>query len=152
MNDNITIRRMLATDIPKVVSIEQECFSLPWSAKAFEESLTQPYSVFFVAEATTENSVITGYVGVYHIGDECDITNVAVSTKYRRKGIAIKLLKAVEEYSVSKNVYSITLEVRESNTPAIRLYEGMQYKNIGIRKNFYEKPMENAIIMVRQFL
>ena len=153
MEGNVVIRRMLLEDIGKVAMIEKECFSLPWSEKAFEESLAQTYAIFFVAELKNTGECekgIAGYVGVYHIGEECDITNVAVSPTYRRRGVATELLKAVEEYALTQNVQSVTLEVRESNTPAIKLYESLQYENIGIRKNFYEKPTENAIIMVRQ--
>lgn len=150
MNSNVTVRRMSVHDIEEVVAIEQECFSLPWSKDAFAESMEQPYAVFFVAEYTDDNKTIAGYVGVYHIGDECDITNIAVLPRFRRKGIAKMLLGAVEEYASSKDVYSVTLEVRESNTSAISLYDMMQYENIGMRKNFYEKPTENAIIMVRR--
>lgn len=152
--ENVTIRQMKLSDICDVVEIEKECFALPWSYKSFEESLSKPYAVFLVAEVKREDSdeyEIAGYVGVYHIGDECDITNVAVSQLYRRRGIAGLLLKGVEEYGLTHNVNAITLEVRESNTKAISLYEKMQFKNIGIRKNFYEKPVENAIIMVRMF-
>ena len=148
MSCDIVIRRMDTADIKNVVSIEKECFSLPWSEKSFEDSLKQSYSVFFVAECAGSTA---GYVGAYHIGDECDITNVAVSTEHRRKGIGRKLLEEVEKYAMEHSVQSVMLEVRESNTPAIKLYEAMNYKNIGIRKNFYEKPTENAIIMVRQF-
>lgn len=148
MNFDIVVRRMNTADIGRVADIEKQCFSLPWSEQSFEDSLSKSYSVFFVAECDGE---IAGYVGVYHIGDECDITNVAVSSEYRRNGIGKRLLEAVETYASGHNVQTVTLEVRESNTPAINLYETMQYKNIGIRKNFYEKPTENAIIMVRQF-
>ncbi|MBQ2744750.1 MAG: ribosomal protein S18-alanine N-acetyltransferase [Lachnospiraceae bacterium] len=148
MNDDIVVRKMKTDDIHEVVCIEKECFSLPWSEKAFEESLALPYGIFFVAEHGNE---IAGYVGVYRMGDECDITNVAVSYVHRRIGIGKKLLEEVEKYAMDNGIQSITLEVRESNTPAINLYKAMRYKNIGIRKNFYEKPTENAIIMVRQF-
>ena len=149
MSCDVVVRRMNTDDIRPVADIELQCFSLPWSENAFEESLKQSYSLFFVAEC---EGVVAGYVGVYHIGDEYDITNVAVSSAYRRKGIGRRLLEEVELYATLHNVQAVTLEVRESNTPAIKLYEAMQYKNIGIRKNFYEKPTENAIIMVRQFL
>lgn len=148
MSCDIVVRTMDTDDISSVTGIEQECFSMPWSELAFWESLKQSYSVFYVAEC---DGVIAGYVGVYHMADECDITNVAVSSLYRRRGIGRRLLETVEAYAARHEVRSVTLEVRESNTPAISLYEAMGYKNIGIRKNFYEKPTENAIIMVRQF-
>lgn len=152
--EKVTIRQMKLSDICDVVEIEKECFTLPWSYKSFEESLSKSYAVFLVAEVSGEDSdeyKIVGYVGAYHMGDECDITNVAVSSVYRRRGIAGLLLKGIEEYGLTHDVHTITLEVRESNIKAISLYEKMQYKNIGIRKKFYEKPIENAIIMVREF-
>lgn len=148
MNDDIVVRRMNADDISAVACIERECFSMPWSEKSFEESLALSYGIFFVAEYKDK---IAGYIGMYQMGDESDITNVAVSSAFRRMGIGKKLLYEVEKYAMHNSIRSITLEVRESNTPAIFLYEKMHYKNIGIRKNFYEKPTENAIIMVRQF-
>ncbi len=149
MNDNLIVRRMKMDDIHAVAHIEEECFSMPWSERAFEESMALPHGIFFVAEY---NNKIAGYVGVYHIGDECDITNVAVSVDCRRMGVGKRLLEAVDMYATDNSIHSITLEVRESNTSAIALYEKMNYKNIGIRKNFYEKPVENAIIMIRQFI
>lgn len=148
MSNDIVVRRMDINDVSEVTNIEQECFSLPWSENSFRDSLEKPYAIFYVAET---NNQIIGYVGVYQMTDECDITNVAVSSKYRRKGVGRKLLEAVEEYAINNSIQSITLEVRESNYSAIKLYEIMKYENVGIRKNFYEKPTENAIIMVRQF-
>lgn len=149
MSDDIIVRRMKNDDICVVARIEKECFSLPWSEKSFQESLALSYGIFFVAEYMGE---IAGYIGVYQMGDESDITNVAVSSAHRRIGIGKKLLEEVEKYATDNGIHSVTLEVRESNTPAINLYKAMGYKNIGIRKNFYEKPTENAIIMIRQFL
>ena len=147
MNKEINIRLMKKDDISDVANIEKQCFSVPWSEKSFEESLQQSYAVFFVAELQGE---IVGYVGMYNMAGQCDITNVAVAGVHRRKGIGRKLLEAVEHYAVANQVSAIALEVRESNEAAVGLYELMQYKNVGIRKNFYEKPNENAIIMIRE--
>ena len=89
---------------------------------------------------------VAGYVGVYRVGDEADITNVAVSSIYRRKGIGKSLLRELISYSQKQNILAITLEVRDSNAGAIALYEQMGFNKVGIRKNFYEKPVEDAII------
>lgn len=151
--ENVSIRLMNLSDICDVVKIENESFSMPWSYEAFEESLSKDYAVFYVAEIK-DNDVfqIAGYVGVYHLGSECDITNIAISSSYRRMGIAELLMKAVEDYGFLNNVERVNLEVRESNIPAINLYKKMKYENIGIRKNFYEKPIENAVIMIRKLI
>lgn len=149
MCNEISIRKMTFEDIADVAIIEKKCFSMPWSEKSFEDSLKQSYSHFFVAEY---DNIIAGYMGVYCVVDEADITNVAVLPEYRRKGIAKKLILHIENMAKDIHVKQINLEVRESNRQAINLYEQMGFKNIGIRKSFYEKPVENAAIMTYEVL
>lgn len=143
--DNIVIRKMSNQDIPEVAAIERECFSMPWSEKSFEDSLALSYAHFYIAESGDR---IAGYVGLYNVADEGDITNIAVLPQYRRKGIASRLISEVIRFSEELGIRAINLEVRESNKNAISLYTKNGFKNVGIRKNFYEKPVENAIIMV----
>ena len=142
--DNIFVRVMTKEDIEQVVVIEQEAFSLPWSAKGFEESLELKYSRFYVAVVDGE---VAGYVGTYFMADEVDITNVAVASKYRRRGLADKLLDAVLGYSKEIEATAINLEVRPSNIPARSLYEKYGFEELGLRKNFYTKPVEDGLIM-----
>ena len=149
MCNEISIRKMTFEDIADVAIIEKKCFSMPWSEKSFEDSSKQSYSHFFVAEY---DNIIAGYMGVYCVVDEADITNVAVLPEYRRKGIAKKLILHIENMAKDIHVKQINLEVRESNRQAINLYEQMGFKNIGIRKSFYEKPVENAAIMTYEVL
>ncbi len=143
MMEQVTVRPMDENDIPALAAIEKECFSLPWSEQAFRDSCALPYAYFFVADVAGQ---VAGYAGLYKIGDEGDITNVAVSSIYRRKGIAVKIMEAVLSFAREQAMSLINLEVRESNSPAIALYERMGFVNIGKRKNFYEKPLEDAII------
>ena len=141
-----------ADDITKAVSddtfavelIEQVIFSLPWSQKSFADACRNQDNVDLVCEA---DGVIAGYCGMWTVLGEGNITNMAVSPDYRRCGIAQRLMQSMENYGDDKNVTSYFLEVRQSNLPAIALYEKMGYKNIGIRKGFYEKPVEDAVIM-----
>ena len=93
---------------------------------------------------------VSGYIGVIEICGDADITSVAVHPDFRRMGIGKKLLDTAENEAVNRNCESITLEVRESNLAAISLYLGSGYKQVGIRKNFYEKPTENAVLMTKQ--
>ena len=137
------IRQMEEKDIDSLVIIEEECFSLPWSKKAFQESYVKDYAYFFVAEIDKE---IVGYVGLYKMGNDGDITNIGISSLHRRKGIGYKLMSSVLDFAKRENMEHITLEVRESNIPAIALYEKLGFVKVGIRKDFYEKPVENAII------
>jgi ribosomal-protein-alanine N-acetyltransferase len=143
MTQDITVRQMEEKDIDSLVIIEEECFSLPWSKKAFQESYVKDYAYFFVAEIDKE---IVGYVGLYKMGNDGDITNIGISSLHRRKGIGYKLMSSVLDFAKRENMELITLEVRESNIPAIALYEKLGFVKVGIRKDFYEKPVENAII------
>lgn len=142
--DNIIVRVMTSDDIDQVIEIEEEAFSSPWTRKGFEESLSYDYSRFYVA---TNDKQVVGYIGTYCMFDDVDITNVAVRGNCRRKGVANKLLEAVLGYSLEKKLSYINLEVRPSNIPARKLYEKYGFEEIGIRKNFYTKPVEDGIIM-----
>lgn len=151
------IRRMTLEDIPSVVEIEKQCFSLPWSDKSFEDSLSREDTIFLVCEddnpsgenATKEESrrVITGYMGLYISFDEASVTNVAVSPDYRKKGYGEALVATAKEAAKEDGAECIFLEVRVSNEPAISLYKKQGFENLGIRKKFYEHPVEDAIIM-----
>ena len=138
------IREMTFLDIAQVVEIENQCFSIPWSEKSFQESITREDTLFLVCE---EENAITGYIGMYISFEEGSITNVAVSPNYRKQGYGEALVSAAKEKAKEKQVEKIFLEVRVSNTPAISLYEKMGFENLGVRKNFYEHPKEDAYIM-----
>lgn len=138
------IRNMLQIDIEAVAQLEMECFSQPWSKQSLKESLEQPSYRFLVAEK--EGQVI-GYMGVMIVLDEADVTNVAVTSSYRHQGIGKALVSHMLNVCKQQGVTAMTLEVRESNKTAIRLYEKMGFASVGKRKNFYEKPAEDAVIM-----
>lgn len=138
------IRKMTFDDIQSAVQIEKECFSLPWSEKSFQDSLERDDTLFLVCEEGIE---ITGYIGMYLSFDEGNITNVAVSPLYRKKGYGEALVSSAKELAKEKQIEKIFLEVRVSNTPAISLYKKMGFENLGVRKNFYEHPQEDASIM-----
>lgn len=138
------VREMTFADIPHAVEIEQACFSMPWSEKSFQDSIIREDTLFLVCE---DASTITGYIGMYISFEEGSITNVAVSPSYRKKGYGEALVSSVKKYANDKLVEKIFLEVRVSNTPAIKLYEKMGFENLGVRKNFYDHPREDAYIM-----
>ncbi len=140
----IIIRKMQPEDLTQVCEIEKDNFSLPWSEKSFSESMERDDTVFLVA---CEDEEITGYVGCYCIAGTGEITNVAVKSTHRRKGIGGLLLEKLYEEGALLDVQEYFLEVRESNEAAIGLYSRQGFVKEGIRKNFYEKPVENAVIM-----
>ncbi len=141
------IRTMQKGDVAAVAALEAQIFSMPWSAAGFADTLLRKDVIFLVAY---EQDELLGYVGIYCTLDEGEITNVAVAPAARRRGIARALLTELKRQLACRNVAQIVLEVRVSNEPAIRLYEKLGFSVLGVRKNFYEKPTEDAYIMVCQ--
>lgn len=138
------IRRMQQNDIPAVYAIEVDTFSDPWSIKSFEDAISSGRDIYLVAE---EEDTILGYCGLWGVAGEGQITNVAVAKEYRRRGVAEMLLCKMLELGKEQELEAFTLEVRVSNFPAIDLYHKLGFYDAGIRKDFYEKPHEDAIIM-----
>lgn len=129
-----------------VYILETECFSRPWSKQSLEEELNNETSLFLVAKE--ENEVI-GYIGMSIVIDEGYIFNVAVRESYRNKGVATALINELVTYGKKNNFSFITLEVRESNFPAISLYSKFGFIKAGERKDYYSNPKENAILMTK---
>lgn len=144
---NFTIEKMRAEHIPQIATLETECFSQPWSENALSDELKNDNSHFLVAVCDG----VMGYIGVQEICGEAYITNVAVFEKYRKLGIGRALIKAACSGAESHKCEFITLEVRESNQPAIALYESEGFEKAGIRKNFYSSPTENGVIYTKYF-
>lgn len=140
----LVIRELRASDAEAVSRIEQETFSMPWSIQDFLEMTEADYAHYYVAEAEGE---IAGCCGVRNMAGEGEITNVVVAEKFRQKGIGRKMLEYMLKEAPCHGIGACTLEVRVSNTPAIRLYESLGFKGEGIRPGFYERPKEDALIM-----
>lgn len=139
------IRYMEEKDLDQVTALEESCFSMPWRRHDFEDILSNPDRIYLVAE---ENGEILGGCMLTDLMGEGDISNVAVGERYRGKDIATKLLeKLIEIGTQERKIGAFTLEVRESNTAAIGLYQKVGFVSEGIRPNFYEQPRENAVIM-----
>ncbi len=143
---NFKIVRLNETHISQLAEIEKECFSAPWSEDGIKAEINNPAARFFVA--VSDNNTV-GYAGMHIICGECYIANVAVSSAYRRNGIASALLEKLESTAKKENGEFLTLEVRQSNEKAINLYSKHGYKQVGIRKNYYSKPTEDAILMTK---
>ena len=141
---DILIQRSTFQDIPAMVLIENECFSEPWSEKGFRSAFKDGISYFISAKA---NKILVGYAGMYNVLDEGYVYNLAVSEKFRGNKIGNKLIKNLLDYSKNKNLRFLSLEVRKSNRIAIDLYEKTGFEIIGTRKDFYNFPKEDGIIM-----
>lgn len=134
-------------DIVQVAAIEKDIFSVPWSDNSFIEASQNENNIYLVC---VQNDEVTGYCGLWTVLGEGDVTNVAVSIKHRGKGYGRALLKELENRGQKKDVSKYFLEVRQSNIIAFNLYLSLGYEKIGIRKNFYERPAEDAVIMSKE--
>lgn len=140
----MNIEKFKEKHLDGVEKIEKTCFAHPWSREDLKNQIALDTSHFLVA---TVDGNVAGYMGLQIFGGEGYVTNVAVLPEYRKQGIAESLIREQMKNKMS----FITLEVRESNLPAISLYTKCGFKNVGIRPNFYSAPTENAIIMTYEF-
>jgi len=144
---DLTITTMHKNHIPEIIEIERVSFSTPWSELSFINEIYNPNSTAYVALSDT---TVVGYIWLKQIKDEGHILNLAVHPKFRRQGIAKVLVsKALETFRANKCNF-IYLEVRVSNIQARKLYEDFGFKPVGIRKNYYILPLEDAVIMLLQ--
>ena len=144
-----TIVPMTYDHVPQVAEIERLCFSDPWSERMLREHLDNQCAAALVALG--EDGTVLGYAGLLVVLDEGYITNVAVRPAFRRQGIAADLLAVFDRFARGNHLAFLTLEVRASNAPALALYEKLGYRRMGLRKNYYEHPKEDAVIMTREY-
>lgn len=148
MKHDIIIRKAAAEDIPQIAEIERAAIPQPWSENAFRGALSQEHAITLAAVCGDE---IAGFVTGAYTLDFADIYSIATSEKFRRKGIGEMLVKAFCE-SVPSEVTAVGLEVRESNSAAIALYEKCGFVRVGMRKNFYDMPREHAILYTKEMI
>lgn len=144
----LIIRQMEERDLTQVCAIEEETFSMPWSRKSFQDTISYSHTLFLTAELDGE---IAGYCGCYQSLEEAEITNIAVRRQLRGHGIGRRLLEELMRMGKERGAFAYTLEVRVSNKAAIHLYESLGFVSFGVRRNFYEKPKEDALIMWRHW-
>lgn len=144
----LIIRQMEERDLTQVCAIEEETFSVPWSRKSFQDTLSYCHTLFLTAEFDGE---IAGYCGCYQSLEEAEITNIAVRRQLRGHGIGRRLLEELMRIGKERGAFAYTLEVRVSNKAAIHLYESLGFVSFGVRRDFYEKPKEDALIMWRHW-
>ena len=140
----IRITEMTAAHVAQVAALEKLCFSDPWSEKSVASELDNKLSCWLVA---MDGDTVAGYIGSQTVMGETDMMNVAVCPDYRRRGVAEKLISSLIEALKERSSSCLTLEVRASNAPAISLYEKLGFSQIGLRKNYYRNPKEDALIL-----
>ncbi len=144
--DHITIERMTEDDIDEVARLERLCFSDPWAKTSFQEELRHGFSIPLVVKSGTK---VVGYACLWHIDDEMEIANFAMSSEYRRRGIGRKMMERVLWEAEAKKCKNVILSARESNLPALNLYASFGFVEVYRRKNYYRLPTEDAIIMMK---
>ena len=144
----MTITTMTSGHVPQVAALEELCFRDPWSENSVASELNNPLSYWLVA---LEGEQVAGYVGSQTVLGETDMMNIAVHPDHRRKGVAEGLINALVEGLKARESHSLTLEVRSSNAPAISLYEKLGFARIGLRKNYYRNPKEDALILRKEW-
>ena len=132
--------------IPELAQLEKICFSQPWSENSLSEELDNRTAHFLVAESDEK---IAGYIGIFVVCESCYVSNVAVFPEYRRQGVAKQLIERACVVAEENGAESISLEVRPSNAAAVSLYGSVGFEEVGLRKNFYRAPVEDALIMTR---
>jgi len=138
------MRRMNEIDIDKVLTVEEQSFTVPWSRAGFVGEMRNELAYYLVM---IDEDKIIGYAGMWIIVDEAHVTNVAILPKYRGKQLGEKLMSALIEHAKARGALSMTLEVRESNTVAQGLYSKFGFISRGIRRNYYSETHEDALIM-----
>ena len=139
---------MTGDHVAQVAALEAICFHDPWSEKSVASELTNPLSLWLVA---LDGERVAGYIGSQSVMGESDVMNVAVHPDYRRQGIGERLCLALVDTLKEKGNHSLTLEVRASNDPARTFYEKLGFQQVGLRKNYYRNPREDALILRKEW-
>ena len=142
----MTFREMLVEDLEQVVDIEQNLFSVPWTKEGFLTYLMKKDTMFFVVE---EKERILGYCSMMTVLDEGDILNVAVRSDRQKEGIGQFLVDSMLRMADMQGIRLVHLEVRQGNGTARRLYQRLGFKEDGLRRDYYENPVENAVLMTK---
>ena len=142
------ITKMSQCHVPQIAELEKLCFNDPWSENSIASELDNRLSCWLVAIA---NDKVVGYVGSQTVLGETDMMNIAIHPDYRKQGIATELISALIEALNERGSHSLMLEVRASNEPAKSLYLKMGFDVVGVRKNYYRNPREDALILRKEW-
>ena len=148
--DGVTalLRPAKSSDISAIVRIERNSFADPWSEDSFRRILVGQAAIFQVVEAAPDQT-LAGYIIAFAVGPDAELLNVAVDPNFRGRGLAGQMLDSVLIQLGGIGVRTAFLEVRESNTAARALYASRGFKEIGRRRNYYRRPVEDALVMRR---
>ncbi len=144
MNDTV-IRPMRLNDLDQVEEIEKRSFASIWTKNLYrKELLENSFAYYFVIE---KDQQLIGFCGLWLVIDEAQVTNIAIDPTYRGQGYGALLFQHLMKYAIANGASNLSLEVRESNEPAQKLYQKFGLEKAGIRKNYYTDNNEDAIVM-----
>ena len=147
MSDRIRIVRSNDSHIDGIYEIEKSVFAVPWSKKALYEDIVENILSYYVTALSEKEKRVVGYGGMWLGQDEAHVTNIAVDKAFQGKGVGSAILEALIRKCEISGIRYMTLEVRESNYVAQRLYQKFGFKAEGIRKGYYSDNKKDAIIM-----
>ena len=142
------ITKMTQDHVSQIAEIEKICFNDPWSENSISSELNNRLSCWLVA---LEEDMVAGYVGSQTVLGETDMMNIAVHHNYRNRGVAMDLIQALIAALTEQGSHSLMLEVRSSNEPAKNLYRKLGFEAVGIRRNYYRNPKEDALILRKEW-
>lgn len=150
---SVVISAASDTDVPAILAIERRAFSDPWSAGSFRDALVHP-AVYFACARTvvkrrSSGGKVVGYVVAWFVADEGEIANLAVDPSGWGTGIGRSLLDAALAEGEQRGAAAVYLEVRDSNERARRLYQSRRFEEVGRRREYYQRPVEDAIVLRR---
>ena len=142
------IVKMSESHIPQIAELERLCFNDPWSENSIASELGNKLSLWLVAE---HEGQVLGYVGSQTVLGETDMMNIATHPDFRKQGIGTALIRTLIDTLSAQGSHSLMLEVRASNDSAISVYEKMGFIQVGVRKNYYRNPKEDALILRKEW-
>lgn len=145
------LKKLDYTFVDQINYIEQQCFSVNRSKSLLESQTQNEHYVFIGAFLDNTQEEMVGFVDINIIDDEGYISNIGVLEQHRNKGVAKLLINEIIELSKEKNLRFVTLEVRVSNLVAISIYKQFGFEEVGVRRDFYYRPTEDALILTRKF-
>lgn len=142
----VVLRDMMGADVAAVVAIERASYAVPWSEATFRGLLRRRDAETVVADC---DGVVIGYSAFWRVLDQGELGNVAVAAAWRGRGLGERLVREMLARAAQHGVREVFLEVRPSNTFARRLYERLHFASVGRRRNYYQSPTEDALVLRR---
>lgn len=145
--DDIRLEPMREAHIAEILKIERESFATPWTQEMFRQEVEDDQlSRAYVA---LEGELLVGYLVAWFFHQEVHLLNIAVAPAYQRRGIGGRMLRCLLDLAAREGKEVVTLEVRESNWPAIELYQAFGFVRVGVRHQYYQREREDALLMIR---